>query len=205
MGRLRTFIAVAVSQDVRDRAEILLNRLSRSEINASWTKPENMHVTLKFLGDIDETLIPDLCRHVATTAESHAPFQLTFTAAGAFPSIDRPRAVWMGPGEGADEITKLQADLEENLLDLRIPRERRRFKPHLTLGRIREGGPRAEELTTILHKNAEFDGKSCKVEQVLTLASYLEKSGPTYLVLARAPLTGPLRSRLEINPASGLE
>jgi 2'-5' RNA ligase len=148
-----------------------------------------MHVSLKFLGDTDETLIPDVCRRVAAAAEAHAPFQLSFTTVGAFPSIDRPRAVWMGAGEGVDEITKLQADIEESMLDLRIPRERRRFKPHLTLGRIREGGPRAAELTAILNKNASFDGKSCQVEQVLTFASYLEKSGPTYQILARAPLT----------------
>ena len=147
-----------------------------------------MHVSLKFLGDTDETLIPDICRRVAAVAQSHAAFQLSFTTAGAFPSVDRPRAVWMGAGEGEDEITSLQADIEESLLDLRIPREHRRFKPHLTLGRIREGGSRAEELTALLNKYASFDGKSCRIEQVLTFATYLEKSGPTYQVLARAPL-----------------
>ena len=190
MARLRTFIAVDISPAVRERAEILTARFRKTDIKATWTKPENLHVSLKFLGDIDETQIPDLCRRVASVAQSHAPFQLSFTTAGAFPSGDRPRAVWMGVGEGRGEITELQAEIEESLLDLRIPRERRRFKPHLTLGRIREGGPKAKELTAIIEQNAEFDGQSCRVDCVLTLASYLERSGPTYQVLARAPL-GP--------------
>ena len=188
MGRLRTFIAVEISQAVRDRAEILVQRLRRAEIKASWTRPENLHVTLKFLGDTDETLIPEVCRRIAAVAKSHAPFRLSFTTAGAFPSVDRPRAVWMGAGDGAEAITNLQADVEENLLDMRIPRERRRFKPHLTLGRIREGGARAHELAELLKKNASFDGQACQIEEVVTFASYLEKTGPTYQVLARAPL-----------------
>lgn len=190
MGRLRTFIAVEVSAEVRGRGEILVNRLRKTGINATWTKPENMHLTLKFLGDTDETLIPEVCRRVATAATPHAPIQLTFSSAGAFPSVDRPRAAWLGVGQGAEPLINLHASIEESLLDMRIPRERRRFKPHLTVGRIREGGSKAEELTKLLEKNADFDGKSCNIDEVLVFASYLEKSGPTYQVLARAPLEG---------------
>lgn len=190
MSRIRTFIAVEVSAEVRGRADLLVNRLSRTGIKATWVKPENMHLTLKFLGDTDETLIPDVCRRVAEATKTYPAFQANFAGAGAFPSIDRPRAVWLGVTDGAQQLVDVQGSIEESLLDLRIPRERRRFKPHLTIGRIREGGTRAAELSQLLEKNKDFDAKSCEVSEVCVFASYLERSGPTYQVLARAPLAG---------------
>jgi 2'-5' RNA ligase len=190
MGQIRTFIAVDVSAEVRARANDLANRLRVSDVKANWTKPENMHLTLKFLGDTDETLIPDVCRRVAQAAKPFTPFRLVFGEAGAFPKIDRPRTVWLGVTEGDEPIVELQSAIEDTLADLRFPREHRRFKPHLTIGRVRGGGPKQEELGRLIAGNAEFDAHSCQVSELLIFASYLEPAGPTYQILGRAPLEG---------------
>src|SRR5687768_9630793 len=96
MARIRTFIAVETSPAVRRRAVDLQNKLRESHAKASWTDPEKMHVTLQFLGDVEDTLIPDVCKRVATAAALFEPFFIEFSKAGAFPAADRPRTLWIG-------------------------------------------------------------------------------------------------------------
>jgi len=190
MTRLRTFIAVEASPDVQGRASALIQRLRTSQAKVSWTKPENMHLTLKFLGDTDESLIPDICRRISQAADRFTPFRVAFAHAGAFPSIQRPRTLWLGVAEGAEQMIALQAEVESALRELRFPREHRRFNPHLTLGRVRGGGAEQQELAQLLTAQADFVGGTCEVDELVYFASYLEPAGPTYQVLSRAPLAG---------------
>lgn len=190
MARIRTFIAIDISPAVRRRAAVLQDKLRESEVNASWTDPENIHVTMQFLGDVDETLVPEVCKRVAAAAAPFAPFHASFAQAGAFPAADRPRTVWIGVDEGRENLVELHHAVQESLIEMRFPRELRTYKPHLTIGRIRDGGARRLRLTELLAHYHDFKADSCEVTEVLIYASYLERSGPTYQIMGRAPLEG---------------
>lgn len=188
MAFFRTFVAVEVNAEVRARAERLIGKLKAGQAKVNWTRPENLHLTLQFLGDTPDTKIPEVCRAVADAAGAAVPFSMTLKAAGAFPRPERPRTVWVGVEEGSDQLRALQADIEGRLLDLGFPRERRRYTPHLTIGRVREGGAAQAMLAELLQQHAKFAGGSTRVDQVLVMASFLDSDGPTYQVLGRANL-----------------
>ena len=190
MTRIRTFIAVETSPAVRRRAVDLQDKLRASEVKASWTHPENMHLTLQFLGDVDETLVPEVCRRVESAAAPFAPFQIEFSQVGAFPALERPRTVWIGVDQGSQQLVDLQFAVQESLVEMRFPRERRTYKPHLTMGRVREGGARQTRLAELIAHYRDFKAGSCDVNEVLIFASYLERTGPTYQIMGRAPLDG---------------
>jgi 2'-5' RNA ligase len=184
---IRTFIAVAASPAVRDGATRLISRLRLSAADVKWVTPDNLHWTLQFLGDVDEREIPAVCDAVTAATAGIEPFDLAARGAGAFPSPDRPRTLWLGAGQGADAMVALQHAIERPLKKLGYRGEDRRFVPHITLGRAgRHGRPPslAAELTAL----ADFDAGSMFVDEVTVFASTLTREGSEYRVLAHAPL-----------------
>ena len=190
MARIRRFVAVDTSPAVQRRAVQLQAKLRESQVQATWTDAENMHVTLQFLGDVPDTLIPEVCKRVASAAAPFTPFLVDFSQVGAFPALDRPRTVWIGVGQGAQELVDLQLAIQESLVEMRFPRERRTFKPHLTLARVREGGRRPSRLAELMAHYRDFRAESCEVAEALIFASYLDRTGANYQILGRAPLDG---------------
>jgi 2'-5' RNA ligase len=186
---LRTFIAVAASAEVRGAAVKLMNRLrvSPAAANVKWVAPENLHWTLQFLGDVDDRDIPEVCQAVAAAAGECTIFDIEARGAGAFPTVDRPRILWIGAGEGSREMTVLHAAVERRLKKRGYRGEERRFVPHITLGRAgRKGQP--QSLASELAELADYDAGSMLVDEVTAYSSQLGPDGPTYDVLARAPL-----------------
>jgi RNA 2',3'-cyclic 3'-phosphodiesterase len=190
MDTIRTFIAVAIAPDVKQRAAELIQRLRASRADVKWVEPPNMHLTLKFLGDVLAANTAAVCAAVTEVAQGFAPLSLSFRGAGAFPDANRPRTVWLGLERGAQELSELALTLEEMLADLGYPKEDRSFHPHLTLGRVRNAGPALKELTHFIRENAEFDAGVTEVREVIVFASHLDRAGPTYEALGRAPLGG---------------
>ena len=190
MATIRTFIAVNLSSEVGSRAEELMSRLRVCGVKATWTKPANLHLTLKFLGEVPDPRVPDVCRAVEQGCSGAGPMKLTFRGAGAFPRAERPRTVWIGVQTESSEFADLQQSIEECLYDRGFARERRRFVPHLTIGRVRAGGPEQLELGRLILEQVDFDCGSCTIDQVVTYGSFLDKSGPTYQVLGRSGLGG---------------
>jgi RNA 2',3'-cyclic 3'-phosphodiesterase len=187
MPMTRTFIAVEVADGVRSRAAELISCL-RGEGKVSWVAPSNMHITLKFLGDQPDEAVAAICQAVREGAASVDPFEFCCQGAGAFPSIQRPRTLWLGVSEGLAEFRQLHAAIDESLARRRFPKDRQQFRPHLTLGRVRSAGPQVAPLSDALQAYQDFDGGRTAVDEVTVFASQLAPSGPTYDVLARAPL-----------------
>ena len=113
MAHTRTFIAVSVSQDVRSSASKLISHLSQADAKVRWVAPDNMHVTLKFLGDQPDKRLGDICSAVQRAAQRVEEFHVQFHGAGAFPSVQRPRTIWIGVSEGSDAFAQLFAAVEE--------------------------------------------------------------------------------------------
>jgi 2'-5' RNA ligase len=188
MARLRTFIAVDIGKVIRDRAVSLQEILARTGAEVKWVEPENIHVTLLFLGEVDDRTIPDVCRVVAEQAQRQPAFSMSIERVGCFPNARRPRVLWIGVGEGTQELCALHDALEPPLLDLGCyRREERQYTPHITLGRVRSERP-ADKLAAALSKHAGWQGGQTSVREILVMSSELRPQGPIYTVMSRAKL-----------------
>jgi 2'-5' RNA ligase len=189
MARIRTFIAVELAPGVKERMTKLQESLGRSA-EVKWVSPENMHLTLLFLGEVEELDVVSICRVVQDRARRHAPFAFETEGLGAFPNTRRPKILWAGITEGIEELRALHADLEEGLLELGCyRREDRAYTPHLTLGRLKrdEGN---EPWGPIITKQTTWQGGSSPVDEVVVMSSEQRRDGPHYSVMGRAPLGG---------------
>ncbi len=185
---IRAFVAVDVGDEVRASAASLIRDLAASGADVKWVEPHNLHLTLKFLGDVDLTETADVCAAIAKAAEGIAPFNLAIRGAGAFPDIRRPRTVWLGVADETGRLGELFKNIENRLQKLRFRKESRGFHAHLTIGRLRDGRQSVEVLSELLELSADFDAGPTSVSEVVLYASHLSSTGPTYEVLGRAKL-----------------
>ena len=191
MARLRTFIALDLGKQIRDKAIALQESLARAGGDVKWVEADNLHVTLLFLGEVDDREVVDVCRVVGDCCRERSPFLMSVETLGAFPNLRRPRTVWIGVGAGAGEVVALHDALEETLLELGCyRREQRQYTPHITLGRVKRDDSPTGELAGLMAKKAEWQGGETSVREVLVMASELTPEGPIYTVLSRARL-GP--------------
>ncbi len=188
MARVRTFIAVGLDPGVRDRAVALQEALAATGAEVKWVEPENLHVTLLFLGEVDDRALVDVCRVVAEGSGRLAPFPMSVQGAGCFGNPRRPRTLWVGVGAGTQELVALHDALEGPLLALGCyRREERQFTPHITLGRAKGDRPN-EKLAAALAKQAGYRCGEQAVREVLVMGSELTPKGPVYTVMGRGKL-----------------
>jgi 2'-5' RNA ligase len=186
MPRIRTFIAVELGPSVIKRAGNLIDKLRVTSAVVNWVRPQQMHLTLKFLGDVPDTDTPDICRVVQQAVSEIEPFEIICRGAGAFPDTHRPKTLWIGIREGAEELKALQTKIDDALKsELGYGREPRGFHPHLTIGRVKSDG---HKLTSLLQEQDDFDADLAVIDEVVTFASFLDRKGPTHEALGRAEL-----------------
>ena len=188
MARIRTFVAIEGPGGVRDRASRLINSLSKTTESVRWVAPENLHVTVKFLGDVDETEIYQVCRCVAKGCEQHSAFQATCEGLGAFPKLEKPRTIWLGVSDPNDQIVELFKSVDQSLLTMGFPTEMKRYQPHLTLGRLRYGRRETGQLTEEIQSRIDYAAGEVSVEELIIFGSEMRSGGPVYNVLGRAAL-----------------
>ncbi len=144
-----------------------------SDDRVRWTRPENVHLTLKFLGDVEAEAFGSIRAALGEVCAQHAPFDAALAELGAFPSARRAKTLWIGAGEGSDRLRSLAADVDDALAPLGFEREKRSYVPHLTLGRAR-GRP----LHLDLPSGAEVT--RFRVRRVELAESRLAAEGATY-------------------------
>jgi 2'-5' RNA ligase len=182
---VRTFIALELSRPLKEGILDLVEALRKDGLKASWPKAGTLHLTLKFLGDVEEEFLYDVTLAVRRAALDIPPFVLAASGLGAFPTARRPRVVWVGI-EPVDELWDLAAGVEEELAGIGFPRDRRRFSPHITVGRIREPRGSIEGLLETLDAPRE----RVEVREVLVMKSTLRPGGALHEVIAAVPLGG---------------
>lgn len=183
---IRCFIAIELPPELKSNISFHMQKLISTNADVKWVIPENLHLTLKFLGNTPEEKIADISKRLATIANSYSNFPLYFSGAGAFPNIKSPRVIWFGTKD-AKEIIKLQEDIEDGMVGFGFKKEERRFTPHLTLGRVRSFKNKdllINELATL--KDMDF-GK-IEVAGVALMKSELKPGGAVYQRLAEFTL-----------------
>jgi 2'-5' RNA ligase len=196
MASIRTFVAIEIPGSVKARATALIKELKQAAAKVTWVKPEQLHLTLKFLGDVPDSDVPAVCRIVEEAVRGFEPFEIVFRGCGAFPTTAAPRTIWIGVDQGEEELRQLQESIDVGLTKLRFPREVRRFQAHLTLGRVRESGPAAGQLGQMIDQIGDFDGDLTAVDEVVTFASFQDKKlGTMHEPMGYAELRGSSQSK----------
>jgi 2'-5' RNA ligase len=181
--RVRAFIAIPVSEEIRREAREVVGRLRRAGASVKWVEPENMHITLKFLGDISPDDVENLRKNLAEVLEGHRPFEMTAAGVGCFPSGRRaPRVVWIGLEGETERLGELAAGVECACGQSGFEAETRPFRAHLTIGRVRRESGNLRELTEAVGA-AAFNPLKLRVDRVNLVRSRLSPKGPTYTVL----------------------
>jgi len=193
MEPIRAFIAIELPSQIKAALSQLQGSLRTSK-NASvkWVNPEGIHLTLKFLGNVDEAEIPELTKALAEAVRGVAPFSLQLGDPGAFPGNQAPRVVWVGIEGDIEPLRTLHNNIGRVLAPLGFPPEKRAFSPHLTLGRVREEASPGEKRR--LGENVAALKTEVKlpfeVESLSLMRSKLTREGALYSCLASFALHG---------------
>ena len=184
---MRTFIAVDLDAESRGAVAGLIRRVAESVGGVRWVRPENIHVTLRFLGEIAPETRALVESALLDTAALTATFRLRLAGLGAFPSLRRPRVLWVGIGEGGEEMRRVHSMMEKRLSPAGVPPVGRPYTPHVTIGRIRRPTPSGD--LPAIARSARLDA-GFVVDRLLLKESRLTPEGAVHTVLCEAPLEG---------------
>ena len=192
MEQIRAFIAIQLPNQVKCDLAQLLDRIRPGQERAvKWVDPDSIHLTLKFLGNIPAEKAVDIARAIAEAAGEAKPFTLELQGLGAFPNLRSPRVIWVGIGGDLQLIVDLQERIDQALIRLGFPTERREFSPHLTLGRLRDRAT-SQEGRSLGERIKLVQLDSCPpflASQVCLMRSTLTSAGAIYDRLAYSALT----------------
>jgi len=175
----RGFISADIQPD--EQLVQVLNELSASRADIKVVKSGLLHVTLKFLGQTEESLVPEIEKRIEAACAGVPPFRIKLKGMGAFPSLSNIRVVWVGI-ENGEPLEKIARALENSMSELGFKEEKRGFKPHLTLARMRSGR-NAADVQEILKANAASEFGDYLVDRIRLKKSVLSPQGPTYSVV----------------------
>ncbi|HHN65622.1 MAG TPA: RNA 2',3'-cyclic phosphodiesterase [Nitrospirae bacterium] len=183
---MRCFIAIEIDEEVKKAVQDLIDQLRSMGGDVRWVRPEGMHITLKFLGEIEDRLVNTIKNILKKIGENHSVFSLTLAGTGVFPDYSRPRVLWVGI-RGNGELQSLYEDIEEAMLNLGFKKETRGFNPHVTLGRIKSLRELKETLACLRRYRGHNFGK-IDVKGISLMKSTLKPTGAVYERIFTAPL-----------------
>lgn len=180
---IRVFYAVELPREVREAATAHAARLRRDfpDARASWARPEGVHITLKFIGEVEAPRVEALSSAARSTVEEFEPFPLTIEEPGTFPPRGAARVLWLGVKDASGGLARLQRRLEQECEAAGFPSEERAFKPHLTLARLRAPAPALSEA----HRRTAFGPFDFEVVELVVMRSELGPGGSRYTPLSR--------------------
>lgn len=180
---MRAFVAIFPPPETRKETLASACTLPSEDRRVRWTRPENVHLTLKFLGDIREENLDGLRAALGEVCAMHTLFDVVLAGLGAFPSARRAKVLWAGVGAGSHQLRSLATDVDAALAPLGFEREKRPYVPHLTLGRVR-GRPVSLDLPS------GSEGLGFRVQQVELMESTLAPKGAAYRTVEAFALGG---------------
>ena len=184
---IRTFIALELPADIISLLHDVQQELKRLNIRARWVRPANIHLTLKFLGDINPDDVDKIGAALTAAAADISSLTLSVRGIGVFPGIKRTRIIWVGLDGNIQELFALQSRLEAELDAIGIPKEKRAFKAHLTLGRVKQA-VKPDLVRQMMRSYAGLSSDEFTCQQVILFKSDLKPSGAVYTKLKQIEL-----------------
>ena len=180
---IRCFIAVNLSEETRKTLGSIISELKKSGADVKWVPAGNIHLTLKFLGNTEASLVPEIMESLGKKLSHYKSFYITIAGVGCFPSERRPRVIWVGI-EDADLLADMQRDIDSVVVKFGYAPEERPFSPHLTIGRVRSQ-KRIPELMNRFEDFRKFDLGRVEVSEIHIMQSELKPAGAEYRSLGR--------------------
>ena len=185
---MRIFIAIELDKEIKKALSKIQDELKTTLVDVKWVEPENIHLTLKFLGEVEENKITKISQILKALSSQSEPFTIALCELGAFPNFKYPRVVWIGVSEGKTEFLKLAELIEDSLAQLKFPKEKRGVSAHFTLGRFRSNkntDALSEKLNTI-----QVPRLKQKIKSISLFKSTLTPKGPLYEKISEKSLQG---------------
>ena len=184
---MRTFIAIELPEAIKTEIEKVQQKLKDSGANASWTRSEGIHLTLKFLGEVEESRAAGIIEALQGACRGTGPIQLAIMGAGAFPNLKSPRVLWLGVQGDIERLATLQAAVENVMEQQGFEREVRKFSPHLTLARIKFPKPR-DNWAAVIEGIRNIDLGGLTAGHLSLMKSELRRDGAVYTEIGRMDL-----------------
>ena len=184
---LRTFIAIDIPGNILSEIRELQEGIKDYGFKIRWVRPESIHLTLKFLGDIKAVKINEIAEAISETVVRYTPISLQAKGVGVFPGIKRPQVLWVGLAGQLEPLVSLQKTLDENLETIGFPMEKRPFKGHLTMGRMKAKID-VKKFGDVLMAFRRFESETFTAGRLILYKSELKPSGALYTEMASASL-----------------
>lgn len=184
----RVFCAIDLPRAICEKVMAHSRRLREAvpEAQASWSRMDNIHLTLKFLGEIPQSRVELLSSAAAEASTGHGSFPLSVQRCGVFPTHGEPRVLWIGIEDSKGKLGELYRRLEDECAKTGFKKDARPLHPHLTVARLRK--PQRARTLAAVHKAMEFDSEEISVSELLVIRSELSSQGSRYTVISRHPL-----------------
>lgn len=186
-GKIRAFWAIDTSDFIKNKINEIEEKLKKSKADVKWVNPSSVHLTLKFLGNIEINQIDYMEKTLKDGLKDFPPFQFYVKGTGGFPHLKNPKVVWVGITKGDNELKAMNKIIEDRLYEIGFPREEKKFSPHLTIGRIRSFR-NIKTLIQILEDLKEEEVGYVDVAEVILFKSELTPSGSIYTKLRNIAL-----------------
>jgi len=193
---IRLFVAVNLDDSLRQSVADTEQRLRAAGADVKWVRADSLHITLKFLGWVDDDVVPQVAQAIAQAVQGQPPFLLSLAGLGGFPTPTAPRVIWVGIEEGAAELAGLGQRMEQAMEPLGFEREEREFSPHVTIGRCRSAAGRPQLIAAMQRERDRRFGQM-QVLRVELMRSDLRPTGPIYTSQRAFELEGGASGRQE--------
>lgn len=183
---IRLFIALPLTKKVEDKLNDIISQMEPYGGRVKYVKPENIHLTLKFLGNTDDKILDDIKKRIEKAASSFKPIKTKLSHLGTFPNWYQPRVMWVGMDDSTEKLSKLADKIDASMEPLGWERENKIFRSHLTIARIKD----MNELGKLIYfaRNFKFEQVPITFDRVTLYQSTLTKQGPIYKVLHEVKL-----------------
>lgn len=181
---IRSFLAFELPPEIREKIGEVSTELQKLTLPIRWVKVTNIHLTIIFLGYVDEDKIDDIKEKVNLVVQRFSIFQTRLNGIGVFPNWRKPRVIWIGLGGEIERLSNLREELQTELKVLGFKPEKRPFAPHLTIGRFKGLLDRDEELKSILDRYHDLSGDLQYLNELVLFKSDLKPDGPVYTKMA---------------------
>lgn len=178
---VRAFIAIELNEALRRQLEATQTKLRTSAADVKWVEPKNIHLTLKFLGDVPKEKLDDLCAAIENSISGFKKFEFQVNGLGCFPLKGTPRIIWAEVGLGDDLLSRIVGSLEKYIRSFCEEKDDKKFSPHVTLGRVRSN-KNISNLAFLLKQDIELREKQI-VDHITLFQSDLSPSGPIYSII----------------------
>ena len=186
---MRLFFAIDIDETIRLRIDefVFKNYHLLGNNKLSWVKKDNLHITLKFLGETKENILPKINDRVFDCIKKYKKFRIEIKDLGVFPKVSLTKVLWLGVKDNTGELTSLFSEIENQMFELNFEKEKRPFKPHLTIARVRMIN-NLDKIKFFIEKFKEINFGFSEVKEIKLYQSILKSDGSEYKVIERYPL-----------------